>query len=164
MIALDSRRQRVKKHVIALESVLVRHMVVINQIWEFVWDRICRKGDDFSDELHDGMDEDQAKLRLYGEPRLILRKEVWDSLLHALGNGETRKTLAQKAMTNAVKDYMTFRKISSDSIHSVRQAWTQSEYSRGSICTQERVHFRKVHIRRFCLSIFGRPKWARSYW
>ena len=122
MIALDSRRQRVKKHVIALESVLVRHMVVINQIWEFVWDRICRKGDDFSDELHDGMDEDQAKLRLYGEPRLILRKEVWDSLLHALVNGETRKTLAQKAMTNAVKDYMTFRKISSDSIHSVRQA------------------------------------------
>ena len=119
MIALDSRRQRVKKHVIALESVLVRHMVDIS---ESAWDRICRKGDDFSDELHNGMDEDQAKLRLYGEPRLILRKEVWDSLLHALGNGETRKTLAQKAMTNAVKDYMTFRKISSDSIHSVRQA------------------------------------------
>ena len=72
------------------------------------WTRIKYDGNDFSQEMHHGMTQKEAKDKLEKEPRFILCKEVWDSLLHLLrdnkdpNGAETRRNWAKDAMENKV--------------------------------------------------------------
>ena len=86
---------------------MVRHM----EIGDGDWTRICDVGHKFSDELHKNSYQNNilmARQRLINEPRLILRKEVWDSLLHLLrfetDRGKRRAEWALNAMAQ-VNEY-----------------------------------------------------------